>query len=223
MKATDVTRATKGRRDDKVVRVCLEQATWTYMKHLRTERDQYAQLQMAARTLQMRFQRGKKELAEAQDSCWKLTRYYQLVMAPRKKAAAAYVVGEWEDESELICTVAHPVKVNSKDALEAAKAHTKVNLGALMNKDYPQACEKNCMQYIAGLCVHIIAGLLKKNWNVDSCMPVAQTTEGYSLQYRGGFDLPTPLEAYHEVCTLRVQCRGLQAHPCKHTAWRKIS
>lgn len=193
-----------------------EQATWTYMKHLRTERDQYAQLQMAARTLQMRFQRDKKELLEAQESCRKLTRYYQLLMAPRRRAAASYVVGEWEDDSELVCTVAHPVKANSKDTLEAAKAHTKVDLGALMNKDYPKACEKNCMQYIAGLCVHVIAGLMKKKWNVEACMPVEQTTEGYAMQYRGGFDLPTPMETYREVCTHSHTCAS-HAEPRKHT------
>ena len=59
--------------------VCmLEQATWTFLKHVRTERDQYAQLLMGARTLQMRFRRNKKELQAAQEQCLKLMPYYQL-------------------------------------------------------------------------------------------------------------------------------------------------
>lgn len=111
-----------------------------------------------AKIMQLRYRDSKQELSEAQTECQRLMPYYRKLMGPRRAAAEGLVVGEWLDEGRLTCVVTNPEKARSRDEATRARAETRVNLAALLSKDYGGACEKRCMQYDIGLCVHVIAG-----------------------------------------------------------------
>ena len=134
------------------------QAGWTVYRSVRKEEDPFRQLQQIGSIAQQRYLSHERELHQATKDCQRLMPYYRKMMGHRRLLASSYLTGDWQDSNCLVCMVVNPMKRNSKDAAVAAKAETRVDLGALLNKDYKRACEKQCMLYDGGLCVHVIAG-----------------------------------------------------------------
>ena len=127
-------------------------------KAVRPEANPFHQIQLLAKIQQNRYNEVKKELLQAQNDCQRLMPYYRKIMGPRRLAASTYLTGEWLDDANLVCMVTNPEKRRSKKAEVRAMAVTKVDLNALLAKNFDSVCEKKCMAYDVGLCVHCIAG-----------------------------------------------------------------
>ena len=136
------------------------------MRSIRNEADPFLMMMRGTAIQQKRYLASVRELKEAQNNCQRLMPYYQKIMGPRRLIASSMLTSEWLDTACMVCTVINPEKKKSKDASVVAKAETRVDLGALLAKDYLRACEKRCLCFDSGLCVHVIAG--KRNHRASS-------------------------------------------------------
>lgn len=85
------------------------------------------------------------------------------VMTDRTQMAKDnYVCSDWLDEEKTKVLVTRVIPANMQNPT------TLVNLQALEEKDWDNACAKHCNLHEEGLCVHVVAALenFRKNWRL---------------------------------------------------------